>query len=412
MFSDASPGMATTLRSNGIRNDNNSSPIHEPSTTKTGKSIFEESNESVPSAGNDEAVAKSIPNIVLDENSTAPTSKEAASNVEELAEGAPNFDELSDELVCGGTNAIDDANYSKNPFLHSNETKPTQPTVIITPPTTPENESCGSTSASIESDRSLTEFIARMNGGTPSATPDNASTSSQVASDVSDRSLAEFIARINGKTPGGLKSITTSPVFYGPTEEVRDEEVPSAVCVDRNEAKIPSPMDSLVTPLTYPESPVSARSLETTDGLLAKHSTIVPSSLEPTSLSSEFDLSATDMTITPGPIRLSSYPNRGRAEKMSSWRNVTKVLNSIAAMTSGNRFNLLSWRSSPETLLPIICALLVFVLHATTIFNGEFVWDDRAAVLSNPDVLGQRGLLELFRRDFWGQDMASEVNLL
>ena len=71
----------------------------------------------------------------------------------------------------------------------------------------------------------------------------------------------------------------------------------------------------------------------------------------------------------------------------------------IIAMTQQSRFNY----------VPMSCAILTFVLHAAIIFNGEFVWDDRAAVLSNPDVLGQRSLLDLVSYDFWGQDMALEV---
>ena len=59
--------------------------------------------------------------------------------------------------------------------------------------------------------------------------------------------------------------------------------------------------------------------------------------------------------------------------------------------------------------VPVLCAVLTFAIHAVTIFAGEFVWDDRAAVLSNPDVLGQRSLFDLLRHDFWGQHMALEV---
>ena len=61
--------------------------------------------------------------------------------------------------------------------------------------------------------------------------------------------------------------------------------------------------------------------------------------------------------------------------------------------------------------VPLLCASLTFALHAITISDGRFVYDDQVAVLSNPDVLGQRGLLELFRHDFWGQDITLEVSL-
>ena len=36
---------------------------------------------------------------------------------------------------------------------------------------------------------------------------------------------------------------------------------------------------------------------------------------------------------------------------------------------------------------------------------GGIVFDDRAALLMNPDATGDRSIVELFRRDFWGQDI-------
>lgn len=37
--------------------------------------------------------------------------------------------------------------------------------------------------------------------------------------------------------------------------------------------------------------------------------------------------------------------------------------------------------------------------------SGQLSWDDRAAVLSNPDVLGLRAFRDVLRHDFWGQPM-------
>lgn len=45
-----------------------------------------------------------------------------------------------------------------------------------------------------------------------------------------------------------------------------------------------------------------------------------------------------------------------------------------------------------------------FVLYYPTLSAG-YVWDDRAAIVSNPDVHGSRSLYKLFENDFWGQDM-------
>ncbi len=92
--------------------------------------------------------------------------------------------------------------------------------------------------------------------------------------------------------------------------------------------------------------------------------------------------------------------------------------------------------------VPFTCAILTFIIHSSIIFSGkesnastrtkyssihsnqltsvdaficnngmddagEFVWDDRAAILDNPDVLGHRSIGQLFFHDFWGQQMSS-----
>lgn len=38
--------------------------------------------------------------------------------------------------------------------------------------------------------------------------------------------------------------------------------------------------------------------------------------------------------------------------------------------------------------------------------NGDFVHDDLSAICSNPDVMGQTGLVEVFSNDFWGKAMS------
>ena len=55
--------------------------------------------------------------------------------------------------------------------------------------------------------------------------------------------------------------------------------------------------------------------------------------------------------------------------------------------------------------LPAICFVISFALHAHTIVLNGFVWDDRAALLMNADAQAQRPLYELWRHDFWGQDI-------
>ena len=47
---------------------------------------------------------------------------------------------------------------------------------------------------------------------------------------------------------------------------------------------------------------------------------------------------------------------------------------------------------------------LAFGLYFNVI-PGEYVWDDRAAIVDNSDVHGTEPILNLFSNDFWGQDM-------
>ncbi len=58
----------------------------------------------------------------------------------------------------------------------------------------------------------------------------------------------------------------------------------------------------------------------------------------------------------------------------------------------------------------VLIMLLAVLLYSNT-FDTKFVWDDRAAVISNEDVLQSNNLnitniIEIFRHDFWGQDIA------
>ncbi|GMI06932.1 hypothetical protein TrVE_jg13055 [Triparma verrucosa] len=59
---------------------------------------------------------------------------------------------------------------------------------------------------------------------------------------------------------------------------------------------------------------------------------------------------------------------------------------------------------SYPSLLP---TLLTFLIHLPTINNG-IVWDDRAALTLNPDSMATRPFMELFRNDFWGQDITHD----
>ena len=55
--------------------------------------------------------------------------------------------------------------------------------------------------------------------------------------------------------------------------------------------------------------------------------------------------------------------------------------------------------------------LVIFsaLLYANTL-GGGYVWDDRAAIISNRDVLGTNPLSSLFQNDFWGQNIKGDYS--
>ncbi|VDK48453.1 unnamed protein product [Anisakis simplex] len=56
--------------------------------------------------------------------------------------------------------------------------------------------------------------------------------------------------------------------------------------------------------------------------------------------------------------------------------------------------------------------LLVLIALSTICFstnlNGDFVFDDREAILNNAVVQGERPLWDVFRTDFWGRSIESD----
>lgn len=62
-----------------------------------------------------------------------------------------------------------------------------------------------------------------------------------------------------------------------------------------------------------------------------------------------------------------------------------------------------------EKLAPLAVAAAAAASAWNTHRNG-FVWDDRAAIVANKDVSGERPLLELFERDFWGMRLRAAAS--
>ena len=57
----------------------------------------------------------------------------------------------------------------------------------------------------------------------------------------------------------------------------------------------------------------------------------------------------------------------------------------------------------------IFIFLLALITYIPT-FDAEFVWDDRAAILGNQDVVGNTPVEDLFKHDFWGGNIASKMS--
>jgi hypothetical protein len=57
-----------------------------------------------------------------------------------------------------------------------------------------------------------------------------------------------------------------------------------------------------------------------------------------------------------------------------------------------------------EGVFCLLLALTAALLYANSLF-GAFIWDDRAAVVKNRDVLGESPLSDLLLHDFWGTDI-------
>ena len=60
-----------------------------------------------------------------------------------------------------------------------------------------------------------------------------------------------------------------------------------------------------------------------------------------------------------------------------------------------------------DTLFCILLFIFSFLLYGNTLSGGaSYVWDDRAAILSNGDVSSTNPLKDVFYHDFWGQDIS------
>lgn len=69
------------------------------------------------------------------------------------------------------------------------------------------------------------------------------------------------------------------------------------------------------------------------------------------------------------------------------------------------RFITTGKRRSKELSLQLIL-LIISIGCFLNSMNGDFVHDDLSAICSNPDVMGQSGLVQIFSNDFWGKAMS------
>ena len=73
-------------------------------------------------------------------------------------------------------------------------------------------------------------------------------------------------------------------------------------------------------------------------------------------------------------------------------------------------------RQNPEAFLPVpklrfgLASALVFTISVLCFcinYNGDFVYDDKKAILENKDLLPETPVADLFSHDFWGHEMIS-----
>ena len=76
-------------------------------------------------------------------------------------------------------------------------------------------------------------------------------------------------------------------------------------------------------------------------------------------------------------------------------------------------------RTNPDMFLPVpilkfaTAALIVFFLSALCFcisYDAELIFDDRAAIKENPDILPETPWTNVFWNDFWGRDLHSEMS--
>ena len=90
--------------------------------------------------------------------------------------------------------------------------------------------------------------------------------------------------------------------------------------------------------------------------------------------------------------------NEGRGLRQTSISCFFQLPTSIV-----DRLSNVQSRRNVATFLPVVLSMMVF----TNSMFGDFVHDDVAAIVKNPDVTGENRFPELFSNDFWGVPMSS-----
>ena len=87
------------------------------------------------------------------------------------------------------------------------------------------------------------------------------------------------------------------------------------------------------------------------------------------------------------------------AHKTSSSLSSSIVTSTISGWISNNI----------DLFLNVILALVILLCYFNSL-NGHFLHDDIPAIVDNPDVIGTRSFLQLFRDDFWGMHMSNNAS--
>ena len=237
---------------------------------------------------------------------------------------------------------------------------------------------------------------------------------------AAEEAVAEVIF-FNGKRNDN-GTLTDVPDTTNETKSSSKEHI-SFICKSNTQAKIKiMPLPAVVTPIVSLGAAMGGSSIKEakqTDSCEMPSVISIDSGktkkLSPIKLATIFMKESPPTPINLG-IELTRIKSKQKKFAIRTEKNINEIRSQLTTETTVSTIiqeQLGYFRDHIERIarigdqfIAIFCSVVTFILHSCIIFKGEFVWDDRAAVLGNPDVLGHQSLWHLLKRDFWGQEMS------